>query len=309
MIKYHSYEWKKKNQRRFWCWNYAYDLSPLLGLSWLVTLKDFFGIKPISLDDDPIKVLFKAWLLRKKSHYDEAVEELHKALGLAEEKKQSIPITRIYDELANTYYEMGNLKDAETLFRVLLKRLVELHGKHQKDPEFIAASLKLSDIYAQKNEIDKAETGYQFCTSTQNKIVEEHVRNYSSSGEIETDFRNNVEQHGTVYTDPLSLFGMCLEQYAHFLVKYRDESRLKEAENFMDEAVRLSHHIFGPASFHTVNMLNNFGAVLINKNRFELARKFLEIGIDRILYINECSSLVPGYFCNYAEALFHCGEK
>lgn len=61
-------------------------------------------------------------MLRKKSHYDEAVEELHKALGLAEEKKQSIPITRIYDELANTYYEMGNLKDAETLFRVLLKR-------------------------------------------------------------------------------------------------------------------------------------------------------------------------------------------
>lgn len=48
--------------------------------------------------------------------------------------------------------------------------------------------------------------------------MEEHVRNYSSSGEIETDFRNNVEQHGTVYTDPLSLFGMCLEQYAHFLV-------------------------------------------------------------------------------------------
>lgn len=59
MIKYHSYEWKKKNQRRFWCWNYAYDLSPLLGLSWLVTLKDFFGIKPISLDDDPIKVQIK----------------------------------------------------------------------------------------------------------------------------------------------------------------------------------------------------------------------------------------------------------
>lgn len=56
-------------------------------------------------------------------------------------------------------------------FDYIFYRLVELHGKHQKDPEFIAASLKLSDIYAQKNEIDKAETGYQFCTSTQNKVA------------------------------------------------------------------------------------------------------------------------------------------
>ncbi|VDN20809.1 unnamed protein product, partial [Cylicostephanus goldi] len=67
--------------------------------------------------------------------------------------------------------------------------------------------------------------------------------------------------------------------------------------------------LYGASSFHTINLLNNFGAVCILKNRFELALKYLSIGIDRILYVNECADMLPGYYCNYAEALFHVGRK
>ncbi|KHJ82682.1 tetratricopeptide repeat protein [Oesophagostomum dentatum] len=44
-------------------------------------------------------------------------------------------------------------------------------------------------------------------------------------------------------------------------------------------------------------------------NRFEVALRYLAIGIDRILYVNECANMIPGYYCNYAEALFHVGRK
>lgn len=57
-----------------------------------------------------------------------------------------------------------------------------------------------------------------------------------------------------------------------------------------------------------MSILNNFGAICVIKNQFSLAKKYLEIGIDRIIHINECSGLIVGYYCNYAEALFHSGE-
>ena len=57
-----------------------------------------------------------------------------------------------------------------------------------------------------------------------------------------------------------------------------------------------------------MNMLNNFGALCVQKNQFELAKKYLEIGVERILHIDECANLIVGYFCNYAEALFHTGK-
>uniref|UniRef100_A0AC34GBG5 Tetratricopeptide repeat protein n=1 Tax=Panagrolaimus sp. ES5 TaxID=591445 RepID=A0AC34GBG5_9BILA len=57
-----------------------------------------------------------------------------------------------------------------------------------------------------------------------------------------------------------------------------------------------------------MNVLNNFGALCVMKNQFELAKKYLKIGVERIIHIDECSALIVGYFCNYAEALFHTGE-
>ncbi len=43
--------------------------------------------------------------------------------------------------------------------------------------------------------------------------------------------------------------------------------------------------------------------------RFSAALKYLAIGIDRIPHLAECADILPGYYCNYAEALFHCGRR
>uniref|UniRef100_A0A9J2PZE2 MalT-like TPR region domain-containing protein n=1 Tax=Ascaris lumbricoides TaxID=6252 RepID=A0A9J2PZE2_ASCLU len=277
---------------------------PLFGLSWLVTIKDMLGIERFKTDDDPLKdKVKKAFISRKYGRYEEAVSVLEEALAIAKERGEELPISRVYDELANTYYEMGKLDDAERLFRLLIRRMIELHDKHESDPEFIGVSLKLADIFAQKGQIENAETGYRHC------VMEEHLKKYVVAEGALAEHRHQVEAHGAAYTDPIALFGMCLEQYAHFLVNYRGEDRLPECEEYMDEVLKISYQIYGANSFHMINILNNFGAALILKHRFELARKYLSLGIDRILHVDECSGMLPGYYCNYAEALFHCGQK
>ncbi|EYB99050.1 hypothetical protein Y032_0125g1259 [Ancylostoma ceylanicum] len=141
------------------------------------------------------------------------------------------------------------------------------------------------------------------------QVVDEHMKKYSVAQGALVEDRHVVDSQGPIFTDPIALFGMSLERFAHFLVTYRDEKRLREAEEYMDEVMKISYQLYGASSFHTINLLNNFGAALILKNRFESALKYLSIGIDRILYVNECASMIPGYYCNYAEALFHVGRK
>uniref|UniRef100_A0A183GEJ3 TPR_REGION domain-containing protein n=1 Tax=Heligmosomoides polygyrus TaxID=6339 RepID=A0A183GEJ3_HELPZ len=296
----------------------------LLGFSWIVTIKDALGLQPIRLDKDELKEKVKqSWLHRKYGKYTEAIQVLEIALEEAEERKEPLPITRklfcrVYDELANTYYEMGNHEEAIKYFQIVVNRLITLHGKRDSDPEFIGVSLKLADIFAKKGQLDDAETGFSHCVRKQMQAlclanpfeaVDNHMKNYSVAQGALVEDRHVVDRVGQAYTDPIALFGMALERYAHFLVTYRDETRLREAEEYMDEVMKISYQIYGTSSYHTINLLNNFGAALILRNRFELAVKYLAIGIERILYVNECASMIPGYYCNYAEALFHVGRK
>ncbi|VDK74437.1 unnamed protein product [Litomosoides sigmodontis] len=285
-------------------------VAPLLGFSLMTTFKDLLGTPPFELDKDPLKHKIKmAWLYRKQHKYDQAVMVLEEAMQIAPERNNELIVSRVIDELANTYYEMGKLDEAEQAFRSLLQRLINLHKKQDNDPEFIDVSLKLSDIFAQKGKLDDAEIGYKHCTARQMKVVEKHMAKYSINYSGSYDIPQVINQYGAVFTDPLALYGLCLEQYAHFIVRYREEKRLDDTTQLMDEALKISHQIYGINCFHTINMLNNYGALLISRNRFDLAKKYLEIGIDRILYIDECSSLLPGYYCNYSEALYHCGQR
>uniref|UniRef100_A0A914ZNC9 Tetratricopeptide repeat protein n=1 Tax=Parascaris univalens TaxID=6257 RepID=A0A914ZNC9_PARUN len=149
---------------------FAPTIAPLIGLSWLLTIKDMLGIERFKTDDDPLKDnVKKAFISRKYGRYQEAVSILEEALTIAKKRGEELPISRVYDELANTYYEMGKLDDAERLFRLLIRRMIELHDKHENDPEFIGVSLKLADIFAQKGEIENAEIGYRHCVTKQMK--------------------------------------------------------------------------------------------------------------------------------------------
>uniref|UniRef100_A0A1I7ZNJ1 TPR_REGION domain-containing protein n=1 Tax=Steinernema glaseri TaxID=37863 RepID=A0A1I7ZNJ1_9BILA len=307
-----SYQWRQKDnegsKQGKWSWKTAG--KPLLGFSVMVTLKDFFNIDPVKLDNDPLKdKVKKSWLERKHRQYDKAVEILSEALHEAIDRKEELPITRVYDELANTYYEKGDLDQADEYFRLVINRLVHLHGKRDSDPEFIGISLKLADIYAQKGLLENSEKGYKHCVGKQMKVVEDNMKNFLVAQGALVEERHLVESHGAKYTDPLALFGMALEAYSHFLLTYCDESRMEESMEFIDEVLKISHQIYGSTSLHSITVINNYSVACIMKNRFKAALKYLELVIDRIIYIDECASMIPGFYCNYAEALWHTGRK
>jgi tetratricopeptide (TPR) repeat protein len=287
--------------------------APLLGLSIFVTLKDMLGVEKIpQLDKDPLKDKVKQSMLdRRYGRYEHAIalllEALNEARQLRLDQKELI-VSRILDEIANTYYEKGDLDTAEKYFRDVIQRLIRLHGKTDSSPEFIGISLKLADIFGQKGDLDNAETGYKHCVRKQLIVMEEHLKKYKIDRGAWTEEKHPVEALGPVYTDPIALFGMALESYAHFLINNFGEERHGEAQEYFDEALKISFHVFGSFSFHSANLLNNFGAACIIRNRFELARKYLSLGIDRVIQINECAPMIVGYYCNYAEALFHTGS-
>ncbi|CAJ0919794.1 unnamed protein product, partial [Mesorhabditis belari] len=284
--------------------------APLIALSWFVTLKDFLGIEKVQLDKDPIKDKIKqSWLDRKFGKFDSALQTLDEVLEEVKERGEELPITRVLDEIANTHYQKGDLAKAEEYFKVVIDRLMRLHSFRDSSKEFIGISLKLAEIFAAQGNLEHAETGFRHCLRKQMQVLDEHMKKYSISHGAMVEDRHRVEAFGPEYTDPIALFGMALEAYAHFLVTYRDEDRLKEAEEYMDEVMKIAYQIYGGVSQHTITLINNFGAMCIVQNRFELARKYLEIGIDRILHINEAAGLIPGYYCNYAEALWHTGNR
>ncbi|KAK0418278.1 hypothetical protein QR680_013474 [Steinernema hermaphroditum] len=284
--------------------------SRSLAFSVMITLKDFFKVDPVKLDNDTLKdKVKKSWLERKYRHYDKAIEILDQALHEAVDRKQELPITRVYDELASTYFEKGDLEHADEYFRLVINRLVNLHGKGDSDPEFIGISLKLADIYAQKGLLENAEKGYRHCVGRQMKVVEENMKNFLVAQGALVEDRYLVEAHGAKYTDPLALFGMALEAYAHFLVAYCDETRMDESMEFIDEVLKISNQIYGSTSLHAITVINNYSVACIMKNRFEAAHKYLALVIDRIIFIDECASMIPGFYCNYAETLWHTGRK
>ncbi|CAE46690.1 TPR_REGION domain-containing protein [Caenorhabditis elegans] len=295
-------------------WSYGKSAATggttVLALSWMTTIKDVLGIEKVQLDADPLKEKVKqSWLYRKRRQYDDAIQVLQLALEEAEERKEDMPITRVYDEMANTFYEKMNLDEADKYFRIVIQRLVQLHGKKDFDPEFIGVSLKLADILAHRGDLESAESGFKHCVRRQMKVMEEHMKKFSVAHGALVEDRHTVDTFGPMYTDPIALFGMTLEAYANFLINYCGETRMAEVEEYIDEVMKISYQIYGASSAHTINMLNNFGATLVLKNRFELAKKYLAIGVDRILYVNECAHMLPGYYCNYAESLFHTGQK
>ncbi|TMS33878.1 hypothetical protein L596_001567 [Steinernema carpocapsae] len=301
---------RQQHQQKSDGWTWKSAGRPLFAFSVITTLKDFFQVDPVKLDKDTLKdKVKKSWLDRKYRRYDAALEILGEALHEAIARKEELPITRVYDEFANTFYEKGDLDQADEYFRLVINRLVNLHGKKDSDPEFIGISLKLADIYAQKGVLDNAEKGYKHCVAKQMKVVEDNMKKFYVSQGAMVQERHLVEAHGAKYTDPLALFGMALEAYAHFLVTYFGEERMAESTEFIDEVLKISHQIYGSTSLHAVTVINNFSVACIMKNRFEVAKKYISMVVDRIIYIDECASMIPGFYCNYAETLWHTGHK
>uniref|UniRef100_A0A915EMV1 Uncharacterized protein n=1 Tax=Ditylenchus dipsaci TaxID=166011 RepID=A0A915EMV1_9BILA len=191
------------------------NMAPLAALSWMVTIKDLLGIEKVQLDKDPIKNKIKQSMMHRKYHRnDEAIDVLNEALVEAKATKCEEYISRVYDELANAYYEMENFEAAERLFREVIQRLIRLHGKNEESPEFIGL---MSWVYT------PIQLSSLLCRWNSMLIPGKFI--------------------------PISMLKL---EVLSFKVDYCGEDRLKEAEEYMDEAVKISYYVYGMHDSQTV---------------------------------------------------------
>uniref|UniRef100_A0A0K0E348 Palmitoyltransferase n=1 Tax=Strongyloides stercoralis TaxID=6248 RepID=A0A0K0E348_STRER len=296
---------KNDNKKR----NPKFSKNIFLFASVWLSIKDYFGIEKVPINHDPMRDLVKkAWFCTRDEKFDEAIEILEGAIKLAFENNDQKIVTRIYSELGDIYFKMGNDDKAEEYYRVVLQRYIELHKYADSHPGFILTSLKLATVFAKKGNLDGAEMGYKHCIKKQMANVDEHLKKYIVSHGAYLQEKNVVDTRSFEFTDPLALSGYCLNTYAHFLINYRGEDRLVEAEECMDESLKLAYTIYGSTSSHLMNLLNNFSIDCLRKKYYTLARKYLEIGINRVVNITNDNDLIVKYYCNYAKTLFQVGE-
>lgn len=97
----------------------------------------------------------------------------------------------------------------------------------------------MADIFARRGDLDNAEIGFRHCITKQMAVVDKHLSKYFVSKGAGVETFHKVDSFGQEYTDPLALLAMCLQQFAHFLVDFRDESRENEACECMDETLKV----------------------------------------------------------------------
>ncbi|VDP11656.1 unnamed protein product [Soboliphyme baturini] len=253
----------------------------------------FSARKPES-SDEVLKLISSARVLVTDKKYEEAAEVLHEALKKAQEQNDQNAINYIYDFLANIYYYLGDLEKAKAVFIDLMSRLLS-SGTPKTDCSIVEISLKLADIYVQEGDLEKAEAGFKFCVETQKRNVEQAEQAFLA-----------VDTFGKKSIDIYALYGMVLETYAGFLVS---TSRVEEGVECINRALELAREVYSPLHPQIVTILNNFGCKCLQHRHFETAKRYISEAVKRAQMISELAHRLPSYYCNYAEALWHCGEQ
>ena len=95
----------------------------LLALGAMATLRDYFDVGKLKLDEDPIKDKVKrAMLFRNRREWQSALDELHAVLDEVKAGGDEASITRVLYEIALTKYLADQLEEAEELFKFVVTR-------------------------------------------------------------------------------------------------------------------------------------------------------------------------------------------
>jgi tetratricopeptide (TPR) repeat protein len=116
------------------------------------TLKKMTGFAALMADEESFQLFDKGNLLMEEEKYDEALE-------IFEEFRAKYPeIYQVHLNIGNCHLNKGELDKAESEFKLVLDKTMEMHGDYKSDP---ATSLRaftgLGELYIQKGNFEKAQ--------------------------------------------------------------------------------------------------------------------------------------------------------
>ncbi|KAL2735098.1 hypothetical protein V1477_013354 [Vespula maculifrons] len=217
----------------------------------LSSLFGFFNFKEEDGEEisELIITIKRSILSIQRNEFKKAEQLLHVALRQAQALQNQNAITYIYDLMANLALETKQLKKAETLFLLVLERLLS-NGVTENDLKVIHISLKLANIYEQTGDMEKAETGYKYCL--------ENVQIYVD---------NNPKDENV-----LILLAMTYDWYAQMLFS---QARYTDAFKYFEQSYNICVKVNGREHEQTVNLLNYLGTVSYKMEEYDKAIEYL----------------------------------
>lgn len=192
----------------------------------------------------------RAILARTKLDLVECDKLLHESLQEARRLKNDKAISYIINLMADNYFDLSQLEEAEELYKELLRRVLGSGEKAENDNSVIEISLQLAKIYATRKEYEKADAGFQFVHDNQQVKLKQ----------MKLDKRQNLKESLTDdEKNSIALFGMILEERGKY---YHKRQMYTEAVTDIRRAFNLSRLVNGDYHHQTIILLNDLGVVL-----------------------------------------------
>lgn len=236
-----------------------------------------------------ISVIKLGILSMQKEEYDKAENILHLALKLAQERQDMQAQRYIFDLLANTAFKKGDFPIAEKLFLQVTKELIA-SGMEPDDNAIVEISLKLSSIYGQTNERQKAEIGFKFCIDTQQKKI------------TEIDI-NDADSLSEYQKDTVLLWAMSVDWYARYLLA---TGKLKEALGNFQKALEVSEKVNGVTHPQTLVLMNDIGTLHSLMKKYDSAIDTFKKAIERSKGTDTPD--IPSFYCNLGATYLQAGN-
>lgn len=199
----------------------------------------------------------------------------------------------IYDQIANLYFEAGDLKTAEIVFIDTMKLALKL-GMAEDDNAMIEMSLKVATIYLYTGKTDRAIIGLKDCIAKLESKLEAKTNEKTEEGKDNGDTKKRKEE----VTNSKVLLGKTLKHFSHYYLQKRD---FKSAKSLMERSLELSRETLGGDDDNTFVIMNDIATCKIMLEEYDSAEELLKEGIR---LSGKAKSLMQSAFLSNLGALY-----
>ena len=233
-------------------------------------------------DSDPVKEQIRQGHISvAREDYKEAENAYHRALRAVQQQFESKKIDKrqlltariyIFDALGNVALKIGDLQKAEDLYKETLKIAVQNEFFTMTDNATVEISMRLAAIYAMMGKDEETHSGFQYCIKTQ-------------EDKIKADPDESPSTYG--------LLGMCLENYAKFLLSSK---QFDKALDYLKRAEEVVVKYLGEEHPQRVVALNDIASVYILKKDLDKAEEYFKRALNIGLACKD--ETLPILYCN-----------
>ena len=207
------------------------------------TLKKMTGFAVLMGDEDSFEMFDKGNLLIKEEKYDEA-------LGLFEEFLTKYPeIYQVHLNIGTCCLKKGEMDKAESEFKLVLDKTMEIHGDYKNDPQASLRALSgLGEIYIQKEDFETAQKYFAQALeiSPEDEVaaynvgevffshqkIDEAIKYFELSIQIKKDWSKPYMKLGYVYLNKGD-FDKSLEYFNKFIEMNPENPEVPQVKNII----------------------------------------------------------------------------